>query len=52
MESNDELKENDIKIRTCHYFDDTIKIEEFDLDNISIYKKSYEEGKCFVKKDA
>ena len=52
MESNDELKENDIKNRTCHYFDDAIKIEDFDLDNISIYKKSNEECKCFVKKDA
>ena len=29
MESKDELKEIDIKNRTCYYFDDTIKdIEE------------------------
>ena len=32
MESNDELKEINIKIRTCYYFDNIIKIEDFDLD--------------------
>ena len=32
MESNDELKEINIKIRTCYYFDYIIKIEDFDLD--------------------
>ena len=32
MESNDELKEIDIKNRTCYYFDDIIKIEDFDFD--------------------
>ena len=32
MESNDKLKEID----TCCYFDDIIKIEDFDLDNILI----------------
>ena len=26
MESNDELKETNIKHRTCYYFDDIIKI--------------------------
>ena len=41
MESNDELKEIDIKNCTCHYFDYTIKIEEFDFDNILIDEKSY-----------
>ena len=34
MESNDKLK--DIKIRTCYYFDDIIKINDFDLDKIFI----------------
>ena len=34
MDSNDKLKEIHTKIRTCYYFDDIIKIEYFDLDNI------------------
>ena len=34
MERKDELKDIDIKNRTCCYFDDIIKIEDFDLDNI------------------
>ena len=34
MESNDKLK--DIKTRTCYYFDDIIKINDFDLDKIFI----------------
>ena len=42
MESNDELKEIDIKNRTCYYFDNIIKIEDFDSDNILINEKSYE----------
>ena len=42
MESNDKLKETDIKIRTCSYFNDLIKIEDFDYDNILIDEKSYE----------
>ena len=33
MESND-LKKVNIKNRTCYYFDDIIKLEDFDLDNI------------------
>ena len=40
MDSN-ELKEIDSKNRTCSYFDDTIKIKDFDFDNILIDKKSY-----------
>ena len=39
MESNDELKEIDIKNCTCYYFDDIIKIEDFDFDNILINEK-------------
>ena len=31
MDSNDELKEIDIKNRICYYFNDTIKIEDFIL---------------------
>ena len=42
MESNDELKEIDIKNLTCYYFDDITKIEDFDLDNNLIDEKSYE----------
>ena len=41
MENNDELKEVNIKNRTCYYFDDKNKIENFDFDNILIYGKSY-----------
>ena len=40
MESKDELKGIGIKNRTYYYFDDTIKIEDFDLDNILI-EESY-----------
>ena len=42
MEGNVKLKEIDIKNCTCYYFDDMIKIEDFDLDNILTDKKSYE----------
>ena len=40
MDSNDELKNIDIRSRTCYYFDDIIKIEDLDLDNILIDGKS------------
>ena len=42
MESNDELKEIDIKNRACFYFDDIIRIEKIDFDNVLSDKKSYE----------
>ena len=42
MESNDKLNEIDIRNRTCYYFDDIIEIQDFDLDNILIDGKSYE----------
>ena len=32
MESNDKLKEIDIKNRRCYYFDVKIKTEDFDLE--------------------
>ena len=38
---NNELKQASIKNRTCYYFDDIIKFEDFDLDNISLNEKSY-----------
>ena len=40
MESNDKLKEIDIKNRTCYYFDNIIKIEDFDNDDILRDEKS------------
>ena len=42
MESNDELKEIDIKDCLWYYFNDIIKTEDFDFDNILIDEKSYE----------
>ena len=41
MESNNELKEIDIKNCTCYYFDEIIKIENFNLDSILISEKPY-----------
>ena len=40
VDSNDDLKEIDIKNCTCYYFDDIIKIEDFYLNNILIDEKS------------
>ena len=39
MESKDELKETDIKNRTCYYFDDIIKDIDIDFYNILLDKK-------------
>ena len=39
MESNDELKEIDVKNLAYYYVDDIIKIEDFNLDNILINEK-------------
>ena len=36
MDSRDKLKEIDIKNRTYYYFDDIIKIEDFNLDNVLV----------------
>ena len=41
MESNNKLKEIDIKNRTRYYFDNIIKFEDFGLNNILIDEKSY-----------
>ena len=38
---NSEFKNLCIKNCTCYYFDDTIKLEDFDIDNILIDKKSH-----------
>ena len=42
MESNDKLKEINIKNRTCNYFDDIIKFEDFDLGNVLKKERSCE----------
>ena len=39
---NNEFKKAHIKYRTCYYFDDIIKLEDFDLNNILIDEKSHE----------
>ena len=41
MENND-LKKVRIKSRTFYYFDDIIKLGDFDLDNLLIARKSHE----------
>ena len=41
MESNNELKEIDIKNWTCYSFDDIIKSDDSDFYNILIGEKSY-----------
>ena len=41
VDRNDELKQINIKNCACYYFDDIIKIEDFDIDNILIDEKSY-----------
>ena len=38
---NNELKKVPIRNRTCYYFDDIIELEDFDLDNILIDKRSH-----------
>ena len=40
MDSNDELKEIDTKNRACYYFDDIIKIVDFNLHSFLIDKRS------------
>ena len=41
MDSKDELKEIDIKNRMGYYFEDIIKIEDLNLDDVSIDEKWY-----------
>ena len=36
MERNNKLKTTDIKNHTCYYFDDIVKVEDFDFENVSI----------------
>ena len=42
MESKDKLKEIDIKICTCYYFDDILRLINFGYNNILLDEKSYE----------
>ena len=45
MENKDELKEINIKSRTCctfYYFDDKIRLRDFSYNNILLDEKSYE----------
>ena len=42
MKNNNELKETNIKKFTCYHFDDTVNINDIDLNNILIDEKSYE----------
>ena len=39
---NSEFKKAHIKNRKCYYVDDIIKLEDFNLDNILIDRKSHE----------
>ena len=41
MESIDELKKIDIKILTCYYFDDIMRVIDIDFNNILLDEKSY-----------
>ena len=41
MESNDKLKEVDIKYHTCYYFDEMSRIEDFDFNSILIDERLY-----------
>ena len=34
MESKDEFKKIDIKNCTCYYFDDIVRVEEINFDNV------------------
>ena len=42
MNSNNQLKEINIKNHTCYYFDDIININHLNLDNILLNEKSFE----------
>ena len=41
MDSN-ELKETDVKNRTCYYFDDIIKLEYLDFDDFLVDEKLFQ----------
>ena len=39
MESQDELKEVDVKNRTCYYFDDIVRVIDIDFNDILLNEK-------------
>ena len=41
MESKDELKETDMKNRTCYYFDDIMTVTDIYVSDILLDEKSY-----------
>ena len=41
MESKDELKQTDIKNRTCYYFDNIMRVIDINFSNILWNEKSY-----------
>ena len=47
MESKDELKEIDIKTRTCYYFDDIMTVGSINFSDILLDKKSHENTLIF-----
>ena len=48
MESKDESKEIDIKIRACYYFDDIIKDIDINFSDILLNKKLHENVSVYV----
>ena len=48
---NNELKKVCIKNCACYYFDDIIKLEDFDLDNILIDKTSIGSKPLYMRFD-
>ena len=48
---NNEFKTARIKNRTCYSFDDMIKLEDFDIDNILIDKQLDELFWCMITFD-
>ena len=42
MEHEDELKEIDIKNRTCYYFDDIMRVLDIDFSDVLLGEKSYQ----------
>ena len=45
MESKDELKEIDIKKRTCYYFDQVMRVKDIDFSDILLDENSYKRCK-------
>ena len=45
--SKDEFLKNDIKNRTCYYFDDIMRFEDIDFDNILLEKNNIKRAKIF-----